>query len=427
MHLWYLVFVASPVFILVMPGGHFFWPVLLAVVGLFYVRAPYSTNGVVTDHEIRRSWTWLLGGFLLFVSISIFLGLWHGNGLGYYEMFIPFLLFPTIAWLICSRRWEPTWWFIAVGCGALLACAYAFHQIFGLGIARATGALRHPIPFGNTAIVLAAVSLLATVLYPFPTRIRVYARIFLCAGGLAGVFASLLSGSKGGWPSLLIIAVILGYMATTGWRRGVRHVVAIGAVLLISTAALVAPSHVVKDRLVTGIQGAIHWVQTGNVIDDSVSIRFEIWKLSLNIISEKPWLGHGSEGSLQRWEEKLQGGLYHPKLVAYAASDPKIRPGENEVLSALLGGGVLGVLALFSAYAGIWLSFWRWRSHTDKTIKTCSTIGLLLVPLYLEFGLSVAVMHTNVFRTVFVTFSIVMLSFITVRQYQLLAQVQPKS
>jgi hypothetical protein len=49
------------------------------------------------------------------------------------------------------------------------------------------------------------------------------------------------------------------------------------------------------------------------------------------------------------------------------------------------------------------------------------------VPLYLEFGLSVAVMHTNTFRTVCVTFAVVMLSFITVRQYRLLAQVPQKN
>ncbi|MFZ9733915.1 MAG: O-antigen ligase family protein [Burkholderiaceae bacterium] len=427
MRLWYLVFVASPAFVLIMPGGHSVWPVLLAVVGLFYASAPHAENRYTTDHEVRRSWTWLLGGFLLFVSTSIFLGLWHGNDWGYYEMFIPFLLFPAIAWLIRAGRWEPSWWFIAVGTGALLACAYACYQIFGLGMTRAMGALKHPIPFGNTAIVLAAVSLLAAVLYPFSPKVRVYARFFLVICGLAGVFASLLSGSKGGWPSLLIIAVVLGYLATAQWARGARHLAALGAVLVITTAAFLAPSHVVKDRLVTGINGAVHWLETGNVVDDSVSIRFEIWKLSLHIISEKPWLGHGTEGSLERWKEKLDGGLYHPKLVAYAASDAKIRPGENEILSALLGGGVLGALALFSAYAGIWLSFWRWRNHTDQTIKTCSTIGLLLVPLYLEFGLSVAVMHTNTFRTVFVTFAVVMLSFITVRQYRLLAQVPQKN
>jgi hypothetical protein len=39
----------------------------------------------------------------------------------------------------------------------------------------------------------------------------------------------------------------------------------------------------------------------------------------------------------------------------------------------------------------------------------------LMVPMYLEFGLSVSVFGINVFRSVFVTFSVVLLAFITVR------------
>jgi hypothetical protein len=61
------------------------------------------------------------------------------------------------------------------------------------------------------------------------------------------------------------------------------------------------------------------------------------------------------------------------------------------------------------------LAFWVWRKHEDAQIKALSTMGLLMVPMYLEFGLSVSVFGINVFRSVFVTLAVVLLALITVR------------
>jgi hypothetical protein len=76
---------------------------------------------------------------------------------------------------------------------------------------------------------------------------------------------------------------------------------------------------------------------------------------------------------------------------------------------------LLGMLGLLAGYVGVWMAFWLWRRHEDAQIKTLSTIGLLLVLMYLEFGLTVSVFGINVFRSVFVTLAVVLLAFITVR------------
>jgi O-antigen ligase len=85
------------------------------------------------------------------------------------------------------------------------------------------------------------------------------------------------------------------------------------------------------------------------------------------------------------------------------------------MLGALKGGGILGMFGLLAGYVGVWLAFWAWRRHADPEIKALSTIGLLLVPLYLEFGLSVSVFGINVFRSVFVTLAVILLAMIMVR------------
>lgn len=76
---------------------------------------------------------------------------------------------------------------------------------------------------------------------------------------------------------------------------------------------------------------------------------------------------------------------------------------------------MVGALAVLTAYLGVWLAFWRWRSHADLQIKTLATIGLLLPPMYLEFGLTVSVFGTNVFRSVFVMLSVSLLALMAVR------------
>ena len=180
-----------------------------------------------------------------------------------------------------------------------------------------------------------------------------------------------------------------------------------------------APSHIVQDRLVSGFNGGLQWLKTGEVTDGSVSMRFEIWRLSFKVISEKPWFGHGSINAHRLWDELRKNPDASPTLSQLYEKDTKFVSFDNELLGSLVGGGVVGSLALLIAYLGVWIAFWRWRKHPDLQIKTLATIGLLLSPIYLEFGLTVSVFGTNVFRSVFVTLSVSLLALLTVRFYAL--------
>jgi O-antigen ligase len=111
----------------------------------------------------------------------------------------------------------------------------------------------------------------------------------------------------------------------------------------------------------------------------------------------------------------LDEGQAHQALVDLVKANPKFSTADNEMLGALKGGGLLGMLGLLAGYVGVWLAFWVWRKHEDAQIKALSTMGLLMVPMYLEFGLSVSVFGINVFRSVFVTLAVVLLALITVR------------
>jgi O-antigen ligase len=415
---WQTIFCASAVITLVVPGGHFAGPFFMALAGLFY-RQQALQRTPLTDPVIQASWIWLLAGFWSLVIIGIGLSLWHPTHAGHYEMYVPFVLFPAMAWLIRADRCRVEPWLICLSAGALLAFFYASYQVFELNIARAYGATNHPIPFGNTAIVLSAVALVAGAIFPFEGPHAQWKRFFVYIAGAAGVGASLLSGSRGGWLSLFIVGFTVAYLATRHWPAWRRHLCAAAVIASLLLAGFLAPSHLVKDRLVTGFKGGMQWLQTGEVSDGSVGMRMEIWRLSFKVIAEKPWFGHGSIGAHTRWEELRKEPTASPMLSQLYEPDTKFVSFDNEWLGTLAGGGIVGVLAVLSAYLGNWIAFWRWRSHSDLQIKTLATIGLLLPPIYLEFGLTVSVFGTNVFRSVFVMLSVSLLALLSVRFYAL--------
>ena len=74
----YGFFLLWPVLLLVIPGGHYIGPFVLAFATLFYVKR-VEVAALMQDSQLKRSWAWLVGGFLTYAAIKIFLGWYHGN------------------------------------------------------------------------------------------------------------------------------------------------------------------------------------------------------------------------------------------------------------------------------------------------------------------------------------------------------------
>jgi O-antigen ligase len=411
---WQFIFYVSAALTLVVPSGHFVGPFFMAIAGLLY-RQQALKLAPLTDPFLKASWIWLLGCYWTMVVIGLSLSVWHSNPPGHYQLYVPFIFFPAIAWLIRAGRWQIEPWLLSISLGAVLAFLYALYQVLELGHGRASGASNHPIPFGNTAIVLSAVASVSGVMFPFEGPHSKWKRLFVLLAGAAGAGASFLSGSRGGWLSLLMIGVTVAYLATRNWPSWRRHISAIAIISTLITAGLLAPKHVVEDRLVSGFNGGLQWLKTGEVTDGSVGMRLEIWRLSLKVIATKPWLGHGTVESHHLWEELSRKPDASPMLLKLYDQNAKFISFDNEWIGTLAGGGLVGSIGVLIAYLGVWIAFWHWRLHTDQQIKTLSTIGLLLTPMYLEFGLTVSVFGTNVFRSVFVMMSVSLLALITVR------------
>jgi len=384
--------------VLVVPGGPQLLALSLAAMGLWASRHLCA--------ELGSLWHWpelrlMAMGAAVFAGAGIFLGVWYGYRPGYYEAFVPFFLAPLMLHGVLKARLQPAVLWLGAATAAMLAGAFASVQSLVLLMGRATGAMNHPIIFGDLSVVLACVALFG-VLYFEQAKQSVWLRIYLLLGATMGVWGSLLSGTKGGWLSIIMVLFVFAWRVTANkpvfWRvLGVLLIVA-----LIVKGVWLAPEALVLGRL-EGVWGqAQRWFETGQVTDWSVSIRLELWSYALHLFAQRPVLGWSGGEALSMLAEHLK-----PFNVP-AGIAPVF---ENDLLHYAAVSGAVGVLSVVILYVSWFTGFWRLQKQGAQT-SAYALLGMLLVVLIFEFGLTVNALGRNAFRYFFCTMSVMLLGLV---------------
>ena len=384
--------------VLVMPGGPKLLVLCLAAMGV------WSAKDVRTD----MGWVWgkpelriMAQGFTVFVGVGFFLGLWYDYKPGYYEAFIPFLLAPLMLHGVLKARLQPVVLWMGAATAAVLAGAAASYESLVLLTGRAMGAMSHPIIFGDLSVVLACIALFG-LLYFEQAKNQLWMRVYLSFGAAMGVWGSLLSGSKGGWLSIIMVLLVFVWRVTAGQPLIWRFLGVVLISVLVAKGVWLAPEDLVRGRL-EGVWGkAHHWFETGQVTDWSVSIRLELWSYALQLFAERPILGWSGEGALTLLAEHLKP-FNVPTGIAPVF--------ENDLLHYAAVSGLVGVLSVLALYGGVFVGFWRFQKLGAKTFAY-ALLGMLLVALYFEFGLTVNTLGRNAFRYFFCAMSVMLLGLI---------------
>ena len=355
---------------------------------------------------------WMVGGFWLYSLIGILMVLFHGHAWTFYEMYLPAILYPLIFLVIPNSHAKPILFFLGSATGAIGAALVAIYQFEFLGISRADGFYFNAIHFGNTGLVMGAASFIGFLTMPVKKRFG-FARIWLVIGGFSGMLTSLLSGSKGGWLSLVtVLIVVVVYLSKklNLWKRLAMFV--ISGALLAGTLTMM-PNQTVLGRIESGLQGAKIWISTGQVTEGSVSLRLAAWKIGVGMFEDRPWTGWGGKKMGPEQHQRLaQTGLDSQFIGALGAF-------ENEYINSLVRFGLVGGIGLLLAFGSPLIAFARFRKHTDPSIQGMSLLGMLLPLMYMEFGLSVSVLSVNTCRQVYFSWCIVLLALILMRLRQL--------
>jgi O-antigen ligase len=390
----------TPACVFAFPGSYWLGALMFASIGIWMVaRRQISFSDAITAlRAIPMMW-----GFLIYITLYISLCIYHNEPPKDYGNVIPFLLAPLI--FIAVSRNDPNPKFFWYGCatGALLAFSIAIAQIYFFSYERASG-FRNPILFGDTAIVLGTGALIG-LFYSRSLVENFWGRVYLLICGLSGLATSLLSGSKGGWLSLLMIIVLLANFATRSMHVVKRMAFVLTCLFVLLAVVALTPKLPVLHRVVSAYHGTVEWFETGRVTEGSASIRLEAFKAGLIAGAQSPILGLGKQRELAVFQDSFETGLIRKEMIELNVVD-------NDFISVFSRQGMVGVFSILAVHIAAILTFWRYRKEQSNTLKALSSFGILLVLLYAEFGLTVSIFSTTIFRTMYASWAILVAALI---------------
>lgn len=392
--------------ILVVPGAYALLTLWLALYGLWFLRGLFTR---VWQPSLALGASSIWTGMVVYVSIGMGLGWWHGYKASYYEAYVPMLLAPLIVNAVVVAKPPVAMLWLGAAAGASLAGLVATYQSLVLNIGRAGGAMNNVIMFGDLSVVLSMFTMFGWIYWGRAQKSR-WIHVTFLLGTLLGLVASLLSGTKGGWLSILMLAVVFVWLTFDRWHWFKKLIIANLVLAMIVMAAFFAPADLVVNRITNGLNGAQIWLETGKITEGSVSIRLEKWSQGLNMVRDKPLTGWTTEGSMAEIDRRLR------------STDAGEYPGgswtqtENDLLQVGIVHGLPGIAASAFLYIGIIVGFVRARQRwSDHALWVgLASAGTVLIVLMLEFGLSVVILGRNAFRHTLVVWAMLVLGYLIV-------------
>lgn len=372
------------------PDAYTITGALFAIIGLFYILKRMHARAPLFEPHLSGKLCLI---FMAYAFICALIQLWHRAPISHYEMYIPFLWAPLTVLAVLDGRIDRR--FIWLGCllGAIFACCLALFQSIYLGADRPFGFLGSPITFGNNALLLGCIALAGRHDPPFNLRNPVWV-VLAYLGFFLGLMASLITQSKGGWP--LIPVILIWVLVEDFWRASRRgrlwfFIVGFPFVCLLPFM----PLDTALSRIKSAATATVTWFQTGEVVEGSADARLELWRFGLSIWPEKPWLGHGRDGVVQRMHEKIAQNEVHPWVKNLTGL-------HNEPIQLLAEQGLVGLLSWAMIFAASVLVFGRAYLQRNRVQKVLGQAGLITVTASLIFGLSDMNLMLNANRQIFV-------------------------
>ncbi len=386
--------------VLVVPGAYVLLTFWLALYGLWHVRGISARVWQPLRAVGGRPIVW---GMSAFTVLGVCMIVWHGDKASSYEAFVPVLLAPLVVNAIVVARPPVAMLWLGSAAGASLAGLVASYQTFYLQVGRAGGAMSNVIIFGDLSVALAMFAGFGSLFWLQATQQPRLRGVMWVAAAL-GLWASLLSGSKGGWLSILMLLVFWAWLALAQahWTR--RLAVSLALVAAVVGVSFLLPAELVTGRIAEALAGGYTWFTTGRVTDGSVSIRLEKWYQAVGMIADRPWSGWGKEEAIQELGQRLNA----------AGAAGHWTQTENDLLQGGINHGVLGVFTRLALYLGFIVGFLCIRRvfAGAPLAQGVATLGMMLSVLMLEFGISIVVLGRNSFRHFLITWSMLCVGYL---------------
>lgn len=362
-------------------SGYSYGAVLLLLVSIGMLRHSERLAFPLFDRSDR----WLLGIFILYGLSFVFFRLYHVfelTGLDKPSRFVAVaLLFVGLRRCRFSLKWM--WYGLAIG--AISGFILGGYEHWVQGHARA-GAHMNPIMFGDINMLFGLLCLVGIWFFKAAKSNR--GMIFMAIGGGCGIFASFLSGSRGGWIAMPMAVLYIFWQAREliGLRR--VKIIFLAFFLLLGTIVSI-PQMGVSHRIEQAVSN-IEQYTSGVNVDTSVGMRFEMWKAAVYLFAEHPVLGVGKY-DLKLYKQQLANrGLISQSVVRFDHA-------HNELLTNLSEYGVVGLILLLLVY-GIPIRLFAQKVvlHRDNwQLKSLAMAGVLIPVSFIDFALTQSMFSHN--------------------------------
>ncbi|MDD4885349.1 MAG: O-antigen ligase family protein [Thiomonas sp.] len=322
------------------------------------------------------------------LPIAVFMSQWANQRWGwpYYDAVSRFLLSTPIFFAL--RKYPPqyllpVWPGLILGAFAACGLALWFPHNWGGGdgLDRIGSSFVNPIHFGDIALTMGVLPVFGLG-WRSTSRpsVGIWYFLFAALSLLAGIYASILSGSRGGWVAMPVFALLAYCIHRTRLPTWQAFTGAFALLLLaILTYALMPEIH----HRINMVANNLHSFDQGNE-NTSIGVRFQLWKAALLIFAEHPIFGVGMGGFKALMEPMQQAGQLTPFAADFGRQEV-----HSELLSRLSQLGIVGLAAIMVVYlVPSWLFLQRLRASHPAS-RASARMGLALVCGFFVYGLTV--------------------------------------
>ncbi len=356
-------------------------PAIVYLSGLIALTA-LAANAIKHYEPMNFRALWPVGLVLLLPLLCLALtsmvrGVWSNSEL---EKLLRFALAVPVLWLLlrAPQQWlKQIQWSILAGALAGSGILIVAMTYWGRGSVVDIGGRYNAVAFANMTLLFGSMSLLSIGWGALSRWPRAETALKILAFALS-VWATWLSLTRSSWMLLPILAVVF-LLGLRGWST--RHkgycALAVSVVLIVSAVGIWNFSSRMQS-VATELQG----FSTSADRDTSFGIRLQLWHASLLMFQKSPVVGVGPSNFRNELLELQKHGVVSKEVVE-GYGEP-----HNDLLAALSGYGLLGLLSILALYLVPAVVFLRRLASDDRVIRIGAQMGLLFCLGYCAFSLT---------------------------------------
>ena len=353
----------------------------LAIVGLYliikYKHNPFANPQLKTFSYLTT----------IYFSVMLLSGL-AADGLAYdfhhLGRKLQFLLAPLIAVAIFKVNFSLKQLLLSLKIGLIIiGCVVIMQYNFQLGEewSRPAGMMNQNV-FGDLAVMMLFLSV--TQIFKESSK----EQMITLVGVICGIFAIVLSGSRGSWISALTLSLF--WLAIT-YGKYWKHNIKIKLTLLSAFTAIVlaiSNTQIVQNKVYTAVVGIQGWY-AGDQQLSSAGERLNMWVSGLKAAKDSPWIGYGYRNANDAVQKYTQQDIGYTHL-------------HNEYITNLVSAGIIGLASLLALLLVPFRIFYQKLNTVGN--YDLALMGLILCTGYATFGfthIAFGEEHVNAFYVLF--------------------------